>query len=148
VANGLHRVGPGVDDGQHGGHDAEEDGGHHGGDGADVELVHHQLALVIHHPLRAQHIHDSVSIAVAHIEVCLVLKQPEVHRPVGLLSVLCPLARGGDPVIGAQGGRQQAQGEAAAEKCHKDERPPLKRIHHCSSLQPPPLVRLLESQSL
>ena len=53
VADGLHRVGAGVDDGQHGGDDPEEDGGHHGGDGSDVELIDHQLALMVHHPLRA-----------------------------------------------------------------------------------------------
>ena len=51
MADGLHGVWPCVDDGQHGGDDAEEDGGHHGGDGADVELVHHQLPLMVHDPL-------------------------------------------------------------------------------------------------
>ena len=74
MADGLHWVGAGVDDGEHGGDDPEEEAGHHAAeegndeddnddsihvgdlpDGGNVELIHHDVPLIVHDPLRAWH---------------------------------------------------------------------------------------------
>ena len=51
VTDCLHRIGSSVDDGQHGGDDTKEDASDHAADGGDVELVDHQVSLIVHHTL-------------------------------------------------------------------------------------------------
>ena len=75
MADGFHWVGARVDDGEHGRDDPEEEAGHHAAeegneedneesisdllcdlpDGGNVELIHHDVPLIVHDPLRAWH---------------------------------------------------------------------------------------------
>ena len=73
MADGLYWVGARVDDGEHGGDDPEEEAGHHAAeegndndesinnllcnlpDGGNVELVYHDVPLIVHDPLGAWH---------------------------------------------------------------------------------------------
>ena len=73
MTDGFNRIRSSVDDGEHGGDDPEEEAGHHAAeegndndesindllcdlpDGGNVELVHHDVPLIVHDPLRAWH---------------------------------------------------------------------------------------------
>ena len=79
MADGFHWVGACVDDGEHGGDDPEEEAGHYAAeegndndesisdllcdlpDGGNVELVHHDVPLIVHDPLRAWHTRHNLS---------------------------------------------------------------------------------------
>ena len=79
MADCFHRVWAGVDDGEHGGDDSEEEAGHHAAeegndndesisdllcdlpDGGNVELIDHDVPLIVHDPLRAWHTRHNYS---------------------------------------------------------------------------------------
>ena len=130
MADGFNRVWPSVDDGEHGRDDSKEDTGHDAGDGADVELVEKELSLSVENPFRAQHFLWEVSVSQAEVKVCFIEKESEVDCSIGSLFILCgPLALGRHPVVGVEGGCQEADGQAAPEECHKYQAAPLEIVH-------------------
>ena len=130
MANGFHGVWAGVDDGEHGRDYPEEDPGNHTGDGGDVELVDKELPLSVENALRAQHLLWEVSVSQSEVEVCFIEKEAEIDCSIGPLLVLCcPLTLRPHPVVGVEGGRQQADGQAATKKREEYESPSLEIVH-------------------
>ena len=101
MADGFHRVWPGVDDGEHGGDYPEKDPGHHTGYGGYVELVDEELSLQVEDAFWSQHFLRVMSVTQSEIEACLVEKQAHIDRSIGFLFIVCsPLTLCRGPVVG------------------------------------------------
>merc|ERR1711953_20903 len=101
MADGLNRVGAGVDDGEHGRDYPEKDAGNNAGDGGDVELVDQELSLQVEDSFRSQHLLRVMSVPQAEIKTCLAEKEAHIDGSIGFLLIVCgSLTLRCGPVVG------------------------------------------------
>jgi len=125
VADGLYRVGGGVDDGHHGRDDPEEDSPAHRCDRRDVQLVDEEASLLVEN---VQHFMVFHPVPQSRVEDGLIFKESKCDAAIGLLCVYRALTGGSHPRLGAKRGAKKGDGQAREEEGDKDERA-LLQIH-------------------